>query len=117
MKTPLNATDRDALSRAIAAARAEDAGRRKQIDSMLADEPWEDVAVFAATCAQTRSLRLQPWQLPPFRASLADLDQPPGDPSGRRESAELLRRLLDAGLSPFEPDPLRALERKPKRRA
>jgi hypothetical protein len=110
MKTPLTPTDRDALSRAIAAARAEDAGRRKQIDSMLADEPWESVAVFAASCAQSKSLGLMPWQLPPFRASLADLDQPPGDPSGRRESAELLQRLLRAGLSPFEPDPLRAIE-------
>jgi hypothetical protein len=111
MKTPLNATDIDALTRALAAARAEDAGRRKQIDDMLADEPWESVAVFAATCVQHRSLGLMPWQLPPFRANLADLSQPPGDASGRRESAELLQRLLRANLSPFEPDPLAALKR------
>ena len=111
MKAPLTPIDRDALTRAIAAARAEDAGRRKQIDSMLASQPWERVAVFAARCVQHRSLRLQPWQSPPFRASLADLDQPLGDPRGARESAELLKRLLDANLSPFEPDPLAALER------
>ena len=52
-----------------------------------------------------------PWQNVPFRASPADLDQPPGDVSGRRESAELKKRLIDAGLSIFEPDPLAALER------
>jgi hypothetical protein len=52
-----------------------------------------------------------PWQSPPFRASLRDLSQPFGDASGRRESAELLRRLLRANLSPFEPHPLRAVER------
>jgi hypothetical protein len=107
----LTAADEDALTRALAMTRAEDAGRRKQIDDMLADESWQSVAVFAATCAQSRSLNLMPWQLPPFRASLADLDQPPGDISGRRESAELKKRLIDAGLSIFEPDPLAGLER------
>jgi hypothetical protein len=106
----LTPADEDALTRAVAVTRAEDPGRAKQIDSMLADESWQSVAVFAATCAQSRSLNLAPWQLPPFRASLADLNQPPGDVSCRRESAKLLRRLLDAGLSPFEPVPLQALE-------
>ena len=58
---------------------------------------------------QMDSLGLMPWQSPPFRASLRDLDKPYGDPSGKRESAELLKRLLDANLSPFEPDPLAAI--------
>ncbi len=104
-------TDQDALERALVACRAESAARAKQIDSMLIDRPWERVAVFAASCAQSRSLGLQPWQTVPFRASLADLDQPQGDVSGRRESAELLRRQLDANLSRFEPNPLLALSR------
>jgi hypothetical protein len=95
--------DRDALKRALDACRAESPARAKQLDSMLADEPWQQVGVFAATCVQ------MPWQSPPFRASLRDLDKPFGDPSGKRESAELLKRLLDANLSPFEPDPLAAI--------
>jgi hypothetical protein len=66
MKT-LTQIDRDALTRALAACRAEDAGRAKQIDSMLAREPWEQVAVFAASCVQSRSLGLMPWQSPPYR--------------------------------------------------
>ena len=105
----LTPADEDALTRALAVTRAEDAGRLRQIDSMLADESWQSVAVFAATCAQSCSLNLAPWQSPLFRASLRDLDKPYGDPSGKRESAELLKRLLDANLSPFEPDPLVAI--------
>ena len=98
--------------------RAEDPGRREQIDHMLADPSrnWRSVAVFAASCAQSRSLNLMPLQSPPFRANLADLSQPPGDPSGRRESAELLKKMLDLGLSPFEPNPLQAIAEAEARR-
>jgi hypothetical protein len=105
----MDAIDRDALERAIVAARAESPGRAKQIDSMLQHDSRERVGIFAATCAQSRSLGLEPWQLPPFRASPRDLSQPFGDVSGRRESAELLKRLIDSNLSPFEPDPLAAI--------
>jgi hypothetical protein len=109
--------DREALKRALVACRTESPARAKQIDSMLLDEPWERVAVFAASCAQSRSLGLMPWQSPPFRANLAHLKKPFDDPRGERESAELLKRLLDANLSPFEPDPIAALERAEKKRA
>jgi hypothetical protein len=105
----MNEIDRDALERALVACRAEGAARAKQIDSMLADRPWEGVAQFAAYSAQNRSLGLMPWQSPPCHARLSDLDKPFDDPRGERESAELLRRLLDAGLSRFEPDPLAAI--------
>ena len=113
----MNETDLDALERAIVAARAQSPGRREQIDSMLADQKREDVAAFAARVIQGRALNLQPWQVPPMRASLAALSEPYGDPSGRRESAELLKRLLDAGLSRFEPDPVGALAEAERRRA
>ena len=102
--------DRDALTRALAMCRAENPGRAAQIDSMLTDRPWKEVASFAANCSQTRSLDLMPWQSPPCIASLDHLEEPLGDARGLRESAELLRRLLDAGLSKYEPDPLAALE-------
>jgi hypothetical protein len=105
----LTPADEDALKRCLVACRAESAARARQLDSMLADEPWQEVAVFAATCAQMDSLDLMPWQSPPFRANLAHLNKPFGDPRGERESAELLKRLLDANLSPFEPDPFAAI--------
>jgi hypothetical protein len=37
---------------------AGDTGRRQQIDSMLASEPWEEVAQFASYCVQGRMLGL-----------------------------------------------------------
>ena len=48
----------------IAIQRAGDAGLRQQIDSMLASEPWEEVAQFASYCVQGRMLGLQPWPNP-----------------------------------------------------
>jgi hypothetical protein len=106
----MDAIDKDALERCLAACRKQGAARSAQLDAMLGDQEWERVAVFACSCVQCRSLDLPPWQSPVFRASLRDLDKPYGDASGKRESAELLRRLLDNNLSPFEPDPLRALK-------
>jgi hypothetical protein len=55
-------------------------------------------------------LNLVPWQSPPCHASRRS-GQPFGDPRAARESAELLKRLLDAGLSHYEPDPIAALAR------
>ena len=102
--------DRDALERAIAACRAQDAGRAKQIDSMLSDEPWEQVARFAAYSAQIDSLGLMPWQSPPCYADMSALDQPYGDPRAAREGAELAPRMQRCGVSRWHPDPLRACE-------
>jgi hypothetical protein len=106
----LTAIDYAALTRAMTLARGESAARFAQIDAMAASGPWEEVAKFASYCCQTSALNLMPWQNPPMYTSLVDLDKPFGDTRGSRESAELLKRLLDAGLSKFEPDPLRALE-------
>ncbi len=58
-----------------------------------------------------------PWQTLPMYASLADLGKPFDDPRGERESAELLRRLLDAGLSKYEPDPIGAIAEAERRTA
>jgi hypothetical protein len=74
-------------------------------------------AGLAAYCARMDSLGLMPWQSPPCQAGLNDLNQPLGDARGRRESAELLKHLLDANLSPYEPDPLAALAEAERRQA
>ena len=98
----MNKIDKDALTRAMTIARRE-AGRSAQLDSMLEDSPWREVAEFAAYCVQGRALRLKPWESPP---SSCDED---GEGDRQREGRALLRRMLAAGLSRFEPDPLRAL--------
>jgi hypothetical protein len=83
--------DREALERAVQLC-------ARQIDAKLRDEPWEDVARFCAFSAQIESLHLQPWE-----STVVYADSP--------EAHALLRRLKAAGLSKFEPDPLRALQR------
>ena len=60
--------DQDALRRALEMAKAQSPGRREQIDAKLADEPWENVAAFAASCCQSRNLHLKPWECPPCDA-------------------------------------------------
>ncbi len=98
--------DREALERAIKLAREQDAGRRQQIDGKLKSESWEAVGRFASYFCQSRSLKLRPWQWPPCWVTIDDQDDGLG---GRKAAAMLLRRLLDAGLSKFEPDPLNAI--------
>ena len=110
----MNKTDRDALKLAWEYAGREP-GRAQQLEDKLkglrkegfqkewAIPPasWEEVAKFAAYCAQHVSLNLRPWETPPCSCS-ADGDGP---------GSALLRRLLAAGLSRFEPDPAAALAR------
>jgi hypothetical protein len=90
-------------------AKASDPGRRQQLESKLQDEPWQEVALFACYCMQCQNLSLKPWQPPPMHA---DEDRPRDDhPSAGKVAAwELCQRLLKAGLSMYEPDPIRALE-------
>lgn len=90
----------------LAACYAENPGRAKQIDRKLADEPWENVAQFAASCVQSRSL-----DLPPGRSRRArPIWNPPcasppvtrGVHANRQcDSQGLLLNFSDGGLSPL----------------
>jgi hypothetical protein len=55
---------------------------------------------------------LKPWEFPPIWIDdiSATLKEPP-ESKDRHRAAKLLQRLLAAGLSRYEPDPLAALER------
>jgi hypothetical protein len=70
----------------------------RQLDEQLKDRPWLEVAEFASYCLQCDNLKLLPHQSPPCGFIGNDLD-----------AADLLRRMLAAGLSRYEPDPLAAL--------
>jgi hypothetical protein len=99
----MNRNDRDALRRAMEICRAESPGRSRQLDAKLKDEPWEEVAKFAAHCCQSRALRLFPWQDPPMYGAV--------DISWRDEdAARLLHQMLSLGVSKYEPDPMAAIE-------
>jgi hypothetical protein len=94
----LTKTDREALQRALDIAMRDRDMRRK-----LTGERWEDAAFLAAHHCQTQALNLQPWERPPMDAEHSDR---PLD----RGARILLKRLLDAGLSRYEPDPMAALD-------
>ena len=100
--------DRDALERCMKIAQR-DPLRTEHLRSKLEDEPWIEVAEFAAYGCQIESLSLKPWQSPPCHIdenadAPDDADREP-DTVGRK----LLRQMLRAGVSRFDPDPLKAL--------
>jgi len=105
--------DRDALTRAVAMWRLESPARSKQIDEKLAGETWEQVARWCAYCCQCNTLRLRIHQSPPCWVHDIKTTLAAGDDGiiGDYAAARLLQRMLDAGLSRYEPDPPVALKR------
>lgn len=101
MTDKLSAIDRNALGRALTLAQRESQGRREQIARMLSEDGWLYAAHFASSHCQRTALRLKPWRDPPLY----------GDFSDDADAAALLKQLLDAGLSRYEPDPADALAR------
>ncbi len=79
-----------------------DPGRVEQIHAMLEDRCWLEVAEFCSYVRQCRSLGLMPADSPPCH----------GDEDGDEPQDVLLRRMLDAGVSQYDPDPPKALKRK-----
>ena len=100
----LDDLDRDALERAMHMAQRRPL-HAERLRQKLEDELWFAVAGFASNCCQCELLNLKPWQGPPCRASEDDLS--PGD----ADAQKMLRKMLAAGISRYEPDPLAALER------
>jgi hypothetical protein len=106
----ITALDRDALERAIEMMRRHSPMKAAQIDDKLAHEGFIAAGTFAAYCMQCDTLRLKPWEAPPMDAQSGDVIDPnvygyrPGE-------VALCNRLLAAGLSRYEPDPLAALAR------
>jgi hypothetical protein len=111
--TTLSRVDREALDRALRMARAESVEEREHLDRVMAREGWQGAAESAVYHLQDRALKLRPWQPPPYWIRDLEGDLAAGDDgiSGRYRAALLTQRLLRAGLSRFEPDPLGALER------
>jgi hypothetical protein len=71
---------------------------------------WIEVAEFACLSCRIESLSLKPWQSPPCHIdedAVPDNDDREPDTVGRK----LLRQMLRAGVSRYEPDPIAALQR------
>ena len=92
----LSEIDREALTRALA--------RAKGVVQVEGHRSWREAAEAAAYHLQIRNLRLKPWEDPPMYGDLEPGVAQPG-------AAELLARLLKAGLSRYEPEPVEALAR------
>jgi hypothetical protein len=115
----LSPVDLAALRLAIEVTRKESPARRQQIDDFLSSRPWFDVAKFCASCAQSNSLRCDPWQPPPcnignIEAALANNRDEPR--SGYRAAAQLRERMERCGVSRFDPEPVSACARAERRR-
>ena len=107
----MNAIDRAALQAAIEMMRNESRASADQIDARLSREDFQQAAEFAAYHCQCKTLRLKPWQPPPM---CVQPNPDPGAPDdgimGWKRAETLLMRMLAAGLSKYEPDPLGALD-------
>ena len=115
LTTDLDDADRDALERAMEIARR-DPGRAEQLRAMLEDDEWVEVAEFFSYSLQIQSLSLKPWQSPPCHID-ENADAPDdADCEPNTVGRKLLRQMLRAGISRFDPDPLAALRRVKRRR-
>jgi hypothetical protein len=110
----LSPTDRAALTLAIEVTRNESSARRQQIDSFLQKRSWIAVATFCASCAQSRSLRIDPWQPAPCNVGNMEAalnGMMPDEPRcGYRAAALLRQRMERCGVSRWHPDPVAACE-------
>jgi hypothetical protein len=110
----LSESDVEALTLALELQCAESAEMNREIRAKIAAEGWEKIAREAAWACQDRALRCKPWEwVVPARVDdlQASLLAPPDDHTGRRGAAELLQKMLAAGISRFHPDPVGALRK------
>jgi len=101
-----------ALERAVASVLgSDDQGRREQVQDMLREREWYEVARFCACLCQMQVLRLRPWEIEPGSLTEAQVGriiatgEPHDDLHGRYKAAVIGQRLLDSGRSLFEVDP------------
>jgi hypothetical protein len=124
MMWKLSRIDREALTHALEIVRnrpeKEDPGRRAQVDRLLQEQGWFTAADFCCYCCQSELIRPRLWQPIPADIDPADLETilARGDDGlgGEYAAARVLKRMLRAGLSRYEPEPLKALA-EAKRRA
>lgn len=103
----MDSKDRDALERCLDIA-SRDPSRAEQLRGKLEDEPWQEVAMFACSIVQSAALNLRPWETAP---AFADVIYPDGvrrDP----EAGALQDKMLAAGMSMFDPEPMKILRAK-----
>lgn len=103
---PLSALDHAALLECLMLGeRHPEIGRSPQ----NSDDDWSERATWACYVLQYRNLNLRPWEPVPYEVDLDD------DNPREADARALLRRMLDLGMSRYDPNPSRALKRRTKR--
>ena len=110
----MNPVDEDAYNRAVAWLSQQGEAESVRIAYKIEHEGFEAAGRFAACAAQCARLKLKPWEAPPAhtRGEIPDA----AVYGSRPGEIELRDRLLAAGLSVFEPNPLKALARVGRKR-
>ncbi len=109
--TNLTTTDRQALQRAITLTLAEpDASRIEQVQSMLRERDWLQVAEFCSYHRQCMDLELKPWEWTPCwlgedLEQLEDIIARGPQHNQHFVAATVLKQMLAAGLSKYDPTP------------
>jgi hypothetical protein len=96
--------DAVAMEEALAKALA-DPREREGVLARLQEGRRQDAVEYAVYALQYAALGLRVWEMPPFSC---DADDPEPDDCDVR-SQKILRRMLAAGISRYDPDPLKAL--------
>jgi hypothetical protein len=120
-RTELSPVDVEACERALEIARSSGPDKREQIDQLLAEDGWSAAADLAVYHSQRELIRPRLWQPTPADIDPADIDRilAAGDDhlAGEFQAARLLKKMLKAGLSRYEPRPIEALQAKRRQSA
>jgi len=91
-----------------------DPSRNEQLDSMLQDGSWIEVAEFASYHCQMETLRLDPADSPPCWINDPDATLAGKNDDawcyGAHEAARLVKKMQALGISKYHPDPIKAIE-------
>jgi hypothetical protein len=109
----LSSVDREALTRALEIARAESPADREALDQLEKAEGWLVAAQQGVYDCQRSLTAPRLWQPLPMDINPAEvasiIARGPDNLGGEYAAARLLKKMLRAGLSRFEPEPLRRL--------
>jgi len=108
MPMELTKADIEALRRAYVIGRNESPEYCEHLESIARQRGWPEAAASAVYHLQIRALRLKPWHCPPCDCRSDEIGHGYGH---SRAEVMLRRRMLKAGLSLYEPDPIAALEK------
>jgi hypothetical protein len=113
-QTELTAADTEALVRSFDMGCRESTAYRAHLTAIEKQSGWRFAAESASYHHQIQALKLRPWEPPPswVRDIEGTLEAGDDGVGGWYRAAQLAQRLLAAGLSLYEPDPITALAAK-----